>query len=64
MSAVLSPRGGPVVAAPKRSDGVWVAAAKRFLLTRDVPVLPLRTDADIADQILRALGGRPGAGHA
>lgn len=36
------------------------ADAKRFLLTREVPVLPLRTDADVADQILRALGGRPG----
>jgi uncharacterized protein (DUF58 family) len=39
------------------------AAAKRFLLTREVPVLPLRTDADVADQIMRALGARPGANH-
>lgn len=36
------------------------ATAKRFLLTREVPVLPLRTDADVTDQILRALGSRPG----
>lgn len=36
------------------------AAAKRFLLTREVPVLPLRTDADVADQLARALGARPG----
>lgn len=36
------------------------AAAKRFLLTREVAVLPLRTDADVADQIARALGTRPG----
>lgn len=36
------------------------AAAKRFLLTREVAVLPLRTDADVADQIARALGARPG----
>lgn len=36
------------------------ATAKRFLLTREVPVLPLRTDADVTDQILRALGNRPG----
>jgi uncharacterized protein (DUF58 family) len=40
------------------------AAAKRFLLTREVPVLPLCTDADVADQILRALGGRPGGRRA
>ncbi len=40
------------------------AAAKRFLLTREVPVLPLRTDTDVADQILRALGGRPGGRRA
>jgi uncharacterized protein (DUF58 family) len=40
------------------------ATAKRFLLTREVAVLPLRTDADVADQIMRALGARPGAGHA
>ncbi len=40
------------------------AAAKRFLLTREVPVLPLRTDTDVADQILHALGVRSGAGHA
>jgi uncharacterized protein (DUF58 family) len=39
------------------------AAARRFLLTREVPVLPLRTDADVADQILRALGGRSGTRH-
>jgi uncharacterized protein (DUF58 family) len=39
------------------------AAARRFLLTREVPVLPLRTDADVADQVLRALGGRPGTRH-
>jgi len=39
------------------------ATAKRFLLTREVAVLPLRTDADVADQIMRALGARPGAGH-
>jgi uncharacterized protein (DUF58 family) len=39
------------------------ATAKRFLLTRDVPVLSLRTDADVAQQISRALGARPGAGH-
>ena len=32
------------------------AAAKHFLLTREVPVLPLRTDAPVADQIARALG--------
>lgn len=36
------------------------ADAKRFLLTREVPVLPLSTDADVVNQILRALGGRPG----
>ena len=40
------------------------AAAKRFLVTRDVPVLPLRTDADVAHQINRALGARRGPGHA
>lgn len=40
------------------------AAARRFLVTRDVPVLPLRTDADIADQINRALGARRRPGHA
>jgi uncharacterized protein (DUF58 family) len=40
-----------------------LAAAKQFLLTRDVPVLPLRTDRDVADQVARALGARPGAGH-
>jgi uncharacterized protein (DUF58 family) len=34
------------------------AAARRFLLTREVAVLPLRTDADVADQIVKALGGR------
>lgn len=36
------------------------ARAKHFLLTREVSVLPLRTDADTADQILHALGARPG----
>jgi uncharacterized protein (DUF58 family) len=40
-----------------------LAAAKRFLLTRDVPVFPLRTDRDVAEQVARALGARPGAGH-
>jgi uncharacterized protein (DUF58 family) len=40
-----------------------LAAARRFLLTRDVPVLLLRTDADVTDQFRRALGARPGAGH-
>jgi uncharacterized protein (DUF58 family) len=44
-------------------DERW-AEAKRFLLTREVPLLPLRTDADVTDQVLKALGGRPGAGHA
>lgn len=39
------------------------SAAKRFLLTREVPVLPIRTDADVAAQIRRALGGRPGGGR-
>jgi hypothetical protein len=39
------------------------AEARRFLLTREVAVLPLRTDADVTDQILRALGGRRGAGR-
>lgn len=39
------------------------AAAKKFLLTREVPVLPLRTDADVADQLARALGARPGGRH-
>jgi uncharacterized protein (DUF58 family) len=41
-----------------------LATAKRFLLTRDVPILRLRTDADVADQVAHALGARPGAGHA
>lgn len=36
------------------------AEAKRFLLTRETPVLPLRTDEPAADQIARALGSRPG----
>jgi uncharacterized protein (DUF58 family) len=36
------------------------ASARRFLLTREVPVLPLCTDADVTDQVVRALGGRPG----
>jgi uncharacterized protein (DUF58 family) len=40
------------------------AAAKKFLLTREVPVLPLRTDADVTDQIMRALGARPGGRRA
>jgi uncharacterized protein (DUF58 family) len=40
------------------------ATAKRYLLTREVPVVPLRTDMDVADQILRALGARPGGRRA
>ena len=36
------------------------ATAKNFLLSREVPVLPVRTDADVTDQVLRALGARPG----
>jgi len=47
----------------RREFGERRATAKRFLLTREVAVLPLCTDADVADQIMRALGARPGAGH-
>lgn len=36
------------------------AAAKHFLLTREVPVLPLRTDEPVAAQLARALGHAPG----
>ncbi|MBN9521585.1 DUF58 domain-containing protein [bacterium] len=35
------------------------AAARHFLLTREVPVLPLRTDAPVADQIAHVLGHVP-----
>lgn len=40
------------------------AVGKRLLLTREVAVLPLCTDTDVADQILHTLGARPGAAHA
>lgn len=40
------------------------ATARRFLLTREVALLPLCTDRDVADQITHALGARPGASHA
>jgi uncharacterized protein (DUF58 family) len=39
------------------------ATAKQFLLSREVAVLPIRTDAEITDQIVRELGGRPGLPH-
>jgi uncharacterized protein (DUF58 family) len=35
------------------------ADARRFLLTREVPVLPLSTDEPAVDQLARALGRRP-----
>jgi uncharacterized protein (DUF58 family) len=37
-----------------------LTAAKKFLLTRQVPVLMLDTQDDVATQISRQLGGRPG----
>ena len=37
--------------------------ARRFLLTREVAVLPIRTDDDITDQLIRKLGGRAEAHH-
>jgi uncharacterized protein (DUF58 family) len=40
------------------------ASARKFLLSREVPVLPLRTDSDVADQVLRAFGAGPGGRHA
>jgi uncharacterized protein (DUF58 family) len=36
------------------------AVGKHFLLTRDIPVLPLQTDVDVHDQISRALGAGAG----
>lgn len=50
----------------RREYAERLATAKRFLLTREVPLLLLRTDLEIADQIMHALGARPrpGAGHA
>lgn len=36
------------------------AKAHRFLLTREVAVLPLHTDTDVADQVVHELGGVPG----
>jgi uncharacterized protein (DUF58 family) len=47
----------------RREFAAHLSAAKRFLFTRDVPVLMLRTDVDVADQLRRALGDRPGAAH-
>ncbi|HEX4609951.1 MAG TPA: DUF58 domain-containing protein [Urbifossiella sp.] len=35
------------------------AAARHFLLTREVPVLPLRTDEPVVQQLTRALGHHP-----
>jgi len=37
-----------------------LAQAKRFLLTRQVPLLMLDTEQDIVTQVSRQLGGRPG----
>jgi uncharacterized protein (DUF58 family) len=47
----------------RREFAAHLSAAKRFLFTRDVPVLMLRTDVDVADQLRRALGDRPGAAN-
>ncbi len=47
----------------RRSFDERRATAKRFLLTREVAVLPIRTDDDITDQVIRELGGRPEAHH-
>lgn len=39
------------------------AQARQFLLSRDVPVLPLCTTGEVADQVIRALGGVPRRSH-
>ncbi|WP_020469495.1 DUF58 domain-containing protein [Zavarzinella formosa] len=38
--------------------------ARRFLLSREVPVMPLRTDSEVVGQIRRQLGARPRVPHA
>jgi uncharacterized protein (DUF58 family) len=53
--------GGPLRAGFRDEFARRRAEAKRFLLARETPVLPLRTDEPAADQIARALGARPRA---
>jgi uncharacterized protein (DUF58 family) len=54
---------GPLREDFRRSFDELRATAKRFLLMRAVAVLPICTDADITDQVIRELGGRPGVHH-